>query len=154
MLVYILRHGDAETRPGADGERHLTEKGVAQVTQGITVAKSQLGAKIGLIYSSPITRAQESARIASKVLGIKDYSVSNSLEPEGEANHVYDELLKPNRGKGLLLVSHQPLVSVLLSRLIGSINFAMPTGCIACVDINESSDHTSGALLFLLPPTA
>ncbi|MGH2639689.1 MAG: phosphohistidine phosphatase SixA [Rhabdochlamydiaceae bacterium] len=151
LLVCILRHGEAEARPSADdGERHLTEEGSAQIRQVLGFAKQQLGIGIDLIFSSPLARARETARIANRVLGIKDYSVSNSLEPEGEPGDVCEELLRPNPRKRLLLVSHQPLVSRLLSSLLGSPNLAMPTGCIACAEVDVLSQTST--LLFLVPP--
>ncbi|MDQ8005546.1 MAG: histidine phosphatase family protein [Pedobacter sp.] len=67
LSVYLLRHG--ETQYNADGNRYcgrtdipLTDKGIAQAQ---AVRLQLQGRKLDAVYSSPLKRANETAKIAS-----------------------------------------------------------------------------------------
>lgn len=67
LSVYLLRHG--ETAYNADGNRYcgrtdlaLTDKGIAQAK---AVFEQLRGKKIDAVYSSPLKRANDTAKIAS-----------------------------------------------------------------------------------------
>lgn len=67
LSVYLLRHG--ETAYNADGNRYcgrtdlaLTDKGIAQAK---AVFEQLKGKKIDAVYSSPLKRANDTAKIAS-----------------------------------------------------------------------------------------
>jgi len=78
---WILRHGEANhiqagiLASGVEGKNntsHLTEKGKKQVEESAKKLKKQLGKKeLDVIFSSPYVRAQETAKVAAKVLGAK-----------------------------------------------------------------------------------
>lgn len=74
LTVYILRHG--ETTWNADNNRYcgrtditLTEKGFKQAE---TVRQQLVGTSFDAVYSSPLYRAYETARIASGLDVVKD----------------------------------------------------------------------------------
>jgi phosphohistidine phosphatase len=148
MLVYIMRHGEAN--PGSDGERRLTKLGAIQAKSVLEWARL-LGADPSAIASSPLARAKQTAEIAKSVFGI-DYKVANSLEPEGSAEEVYEEFSNHHEDKGTLLISHQPLVSKLLSYLLDAeANIAFAEGTVATVQVDRPKSR-SGKLLLLIPP--
>lgn len=74
---YVMRHGEAENNTkgilNSDPKKvfHLTEKGISQVKESATSFKD----KIDFIYSSPITRAKETAEIFATALGIDKASI-------------------------------------------------------------------------------
>jgi len=148
-----MRHGQANANPvlGSDRERHLTDVGTVQVKTVLNTAK-QLGAKINAIACSPLDRAKETAEIAAMIFGLQ-YSVTNSLEPEGSPEGVYDELSKLDPVKSVLLISHQPLVSILLADILGTepkASFA--TGTLAIVKVDGDPKCGNGTLISLIPP--
>ena len=150
MIVYIMRHGEAEANSSSNGERHLTERGASQVTNVLHMA-NQMGASITAIASSPLVRAKQTAEIAKRILKV-DYFITNSLEPEGSPEEIYVELSKYN-SSGVLLVSHQPLVSKLLSDLLGAeARISFLTGTVAMVKVDGQPGTGRGMLVLLIPP--
>ncbi len=81
MIVYLMRHGqttgDIEDRFGGDYEDSLTAKGRKQVK---SAAKKLLGKGIKSILSSPRIRAQQSAKIIARKLGLPVHVVNNWRE--------------------------------------------------------------------------
>ena len=153
MLLHIMRHGQANANSvlARDREQHLTDVGTAQVNTVLNTAK-QMGAKLNAIACSPLDRAKETAEIAARIFGLQ-YSVTNSLEPEGSPDGVYDELSKLDPVKSVLLISHQPLVSLLLTDILGTepkASFA--TGTLAMVKVDGHPQTGSGTLISLIPP--
>src|ERR1700741_3989638 len=79
MNIYLLRHGTAEDREigKPDASRALTNKGRRELRAVLHQAR-MAGVRPGAILPSPLTRAVETARIAStelhceKVLEIKE----------------------------------------------------------------------------------
>ena len=69
MEIYILRHGEAEVRESgrADGDRKLTAAGKRDLKAVLKVAR-KLGVAPQVILTSPLRRAQETAKIAAEVL--------------------------------------------------------------------------------------
>ena len=150
MLILIMRHGEAEARPD-ETDRHLTEKGLIQVRSVLGWAK-QMGLQVDSILSSPLTRAKETASLASSIFGTTN-SVDNSLEPEGSPDEVYEALSKFGPSNVVLLVTHQPLVSILVEDILESKSqINMTTGSLAVVMAKDRPTQGSGVLLSLIPP--
>lgn len=79
-LVMLMRHGEAENNvqhilAGRKLEFHLTERGRAQVS---STAESLKAIPIDAIYTSPMTRTVETAKIVSEKAGV-DYSRDGRL---------------------------------------------------------------------------
>ena len=72
MEIYILRHGEAEQRETgrADRDRKLTASGKQDLKAVLKVARGA-GVVPELILTSPFRRAQETAAVATEVLGCK-----------------------------------------------------------------------------------
>ena len=156
MIIYIARHGEAEPKQSSkpDEARGITDSGADQVRSILTLAR-QWGAAVDLILSSPIVRAKQSAEIASSIFGLKEYQVMSSLEPSMTPYEVYGDLSKFEPDKRVMLVSHQPLVSSLVSDLLGSdAKIAMPTASLARIDTNGHPWNGNGTLVFLLPASS
>jgi isoleucyl-tRNA synthetase len=72
---YLMRHGEADhnveglVSSKVSNEHHLTEKGEKEVTQ----ASDKLqGTGVDILFVSPFTRSQETARLLAKKLGLTD----------------------------------------------------------------------------------
>ena len=72
MEIYILRHGEAEMRETghSDGERKLTVYGKRDLKAVLKVAH-KLGVAPQVILTSPLRRAQETAKIGAEILHSK-----------------------------------------------------------------------------------
>jgi phosphohistidine phosphatase len=116
MKIFILRHGEAEAYQTSDSSRQLTDKGKAD---SLLVLKNALPHLAGVecIYASPLIRAQQTAQIASELLGI-DIHTTNQLEPEADISQLFSWLGKLNF-QSVLLVSHLPLVALFANQLCG-----------------------------------
>lgn len=112
MILYLLRHGEAEARSHTDASRQLTAKGKFDVKQ---VAKQFATRDIRLdrCFASPYDRASQTAALflhhAGQTAAIETVEV---LTPEIRASKVM-EFLKGVQGQHVLLVSHNPLLSEL-----------------------------------------
>ena len=117
MNLYIMRHGMAEpyhTRP--DAERSLVAEGEAQA---LNVASQWQAAcpALDAIVASPYKRAQQTATIVKDTLGFSEALLTNAfITPDGDAPTVVQGLDQYSF-QNILLVSHMPLVSHLLSYL-------------------------------------
>ena len=148
MQLYFLRHGEAGwpgwTKP--DDERPLTDFGKKEVRQ---VAKflNSLKVKPGLIVTSPLPRAVQTAEVAAEQLKTK-LRQDEALEP-GFGVSELRIVLKRHRSKVLMLVGHEPDFSSVISALTGA-SLKVSKAGVALVDIDPEAQE--GRLLWLFPP--
>jgi phosphohistidine phosphatase len=113
MLVYLLRHGEAEPNAASDAARKLTHKGHQEV---LSVAHQFLVNKLPLdrCISSPYVRAHQTARdFLKQVKPGLALDESLLLTPEIRASEVMKLLDSLPATAHVLLVSHNPLLSEL-----------------------------------------
>lgn len=135
-MIYLLRHGEAESGDGDDNARRLTEKGRRQ-SELAGRALSVLGAQLDVCMTSPKLRAADTARLSCEPLGLEP-EVAPELAEGG-----FDSLgLSAGRGE-VLLVGHEPDFSSEIARLTGA-KAKLRKGGLAIVD--------GGTLLALLRP--
>ena len=115
MQLFLMRHGEAEPIVTQDSSRALTEAGKLDVAQQVTALKQDLKV-VDTIWASPYIRAQQTASIASEILG-QSVITKDFLVPSANPQKVLDELASIE--SPLLMVSHQPLVGILLDSLTG-----------------------------------
>jgi phosphohistidine phosphatase len=100
-VIWLLRHGDAESHAEDDASRPLTPKGERQaVAAGVALAALDAGIEVCL--TSPKLRALQTARIACEVLGIEP-ETSEALRG-GD----FDPVELAAGGGTVLLVGHEP----------------------------------------------
>ncbi|WP_417777633.1 phosphohistidine phosphatase SixA [Stutzerimonas xanthomarina] len=115
MMLWLLRHGEAEPRNRTDAERNLTAAGRIEVEGA---AAHLQGQQLQAILASPYRRAQQTAEIVRQALGFGNPVETVSwLTPESDPT---DALLYLDRRseQHVLLVTHQPFVGVLGGWLI------------------------------------
>tara|TARA_Y100000780_G_scaffold17586_1_gene15126 strand:- start:165 stop:635 length:471 start_codon:yes stop_codon:yes gene_type:complete len=136
MRLWILRHGQAAPQAPTDPERPLTSAGENEVRRMCQVLAGQ---PLDAILASPYLRAQQTAALVADQLDFaRGVSTAPWLTPDDEPAEVLRYLSERNEQQ-LLLVSHQPLVSQLLSLLCEGHragHFPMPTAGLACVDLD------------------
>jgi phosphohistidine phosphatase len=112
-VIYLLRHGDAERGDGDDAARRLTEKGERQ-SDLAGRALAALGVEIEACLTSPKVRAADTARLASRALGLEP-EIAVELSGGG-----FDSIgLAAGRGE-TMLVGHEPSLSDEIARLTGA----------------------------------
>lgn len=169
MIIYIMRHGQAEAPITADEVRRLTPKGVLD-TQSVVSARLDALKNISALWVSPLVRAQQTAQIALTCLsgiaeqlplqsslqttGLQSTALQTTslLVPEADPRQVIEWLygLQLPDEAAVLLVSHQPLVSRLLGLLCGKSEgfYPMGTSSLAAVRIQPVAAGL-GELLWL-----
>jgi phosphohistidine phosphatase len=148
MLIYFLRHGEADwpdwKKP--DDERPLTEKGKEEMHQ-VGAFLSNLSVKVGLVLTSPLPRAAQTAEIAARYVDAKCLE-DKSLAP-GFGRSELRKLLKKQGADSLMLVGHEPDFSKTVGKLTrGRIKLAKAGVAL----VETEPDLACGRLLWLFPP--
>jgi phosphohistidine phosphatase len=158
VVVYIMRHGiAAEPAPEmSDADRALTAEGVRK-TERVAVGLQRIGVKPDVILSSPLRRAEETARLVTDVLRP---NASIELFPPLAGGFAVEDVVKglrPHRqARELLLVGHQPDLGHLASYLLtGSANLAplpFKKAGVAAIELSALPPRSAGLLQWFLTP--
>ena len=156
MELYLLRHGLAEDAAISrrDADRALTPEGKKKLRDIFKVAL-EADLRPTLILSSPYKRAKDTANIAVKSLGyIADVLETNALVPNAHPSELWEEVRMHKSEAKLLLVSHEPLLSVAASLLLNSSGFRVDfkKGAIMRIDLEGFSAQPVGVLKWYLTP--
>ena len=142
MELYLLRHAIAEEyRVGfPDSERALTAEGREKLADVMRVAAAA-GLQPDVIVSSPYKRAMQTAEDAAKLLGYDEQILlSREITPAGIPENAWQEVRELSEADSVMLVSHEPFVSIMSSYLLGATSLVM-------------SFKKSGLSCFLVEPT-
>jgi phosphohistidine phosphatase len=135
-LIWLLRHGDAESDAADDASRRLTQKGVDQA-EAAGRALAALGIEVNACVTSPKLGALQTAEIVCGSLGV------DPEEADGLRGGDFDaEALAAGRAD-VLLVGHEPDLSRAIKALTGG-RVKLSKGGLAAID--------GGVLVALLKP--
>jgi len=140
MRLYIVRHGEAETRANSDAERALTGRGrdaVAEIWQSLR----RDGVQVARLMHSPYVRARQTAEvIGEQYPGIR-LEACDLITPDDPVMPVIDWLAAQPTLEGCVLVSHMPLVAALTGALSEGVSARVPfsVGTVACLDMEVAS---------------
>ncbi len=156
---YIMRHGVAVTRGTAafsdDSKRPLTPQGKKKM-QGIARGLRRLGFDPDWIVTSPLVRAVETAEIVAESLQTKTpLDFCDALRPGGSPESLIAFLAKRANRKRVLVVGHEPDLSQMAARLIGSschANLALKKGGCCLITFTEFPPKSPGELVWWLTP--
>lgn len=158
MLLTVWRHG--ESGPGSpDRERTLTEQGALDVQRGSSVFVARLK-RSGLplpsivLFSRWVRTIQTAEGLCRALPGVASGRLE-ALIPDSDPASV-DNALGTYTGAGghVVLVSHQPLVSALINRCLGT-RGEVPTlapGAYAVLDTPFVSPGSASLLWWSTPP--
>ncbi|AQZ95954.1 phosphohistidine phosphatase SixA [Halopseudomonas phragmitis] len=136
MKLWILRHGKAQAMAASDPQRALTERGRADVLHMAELLRDQ---QLDGILASPYLRAQQTAGLVGEHLNFaRGVATAPWLTPDDDPMQVINYLSERTE-QSLLLVSHQPLVSQLVSLLVEGHrrgHYPMPTAALACLEMD------------------
>lgn len=155
--LFIFRHGEAGKSTATsrnDSKRPLTISGKKELEE-IAKALAKLGITFDYIFSSPLTRAQQTASIILKEIKCKKNENLDELSPEGSRLELYKKLSFLKSDSSVLLVGHEPYLSQLVSEAISNgTNCRINLKKAGLVRIRTTSltPKISGELRWLLTP--
>ncbi len=120
MQLFIMRHAQASMNADSDFDRVITAHGKQEI---VDMAKwlNNTGIKISKLLVSPFVRTQQTANTLTAYL--KDpisIITTDLLTPSGNAQNTHDYIdafYSGHNDESLLIISHMPLVSYLVSEL-------------------------------------
>ena len=155
MKLLVIRHAIAVERGTSDvrdEDRPLTDDGKRRFREAAR-GLAQICARPDLLLSSPLLRAASTADIAAEAWG----GISPVHEPvlaRGRPAEIISMLSRHGATQSIAIVGHEPTLSELLARLLGSRNgdpFALRKGGAALVDI-PGPPADGGRLDWLMRP--
>ena len=148
MELYFLRHGEADWPDWAkpDDERPLNKRGREEMKK-VAAFLARLNLSLDHIVTSPLPRAEQTARIVTKKLAVK-LQEDPALAP-GCGISELKHLLKKYPGESLMLVGHEPDFSETISALTGA-TLKLAKAGLALVELDAA--QMRGRLLWLFPP--
>ncbi len=162
MQILLLRHAEAEQQADTDATRSLTAKGLKQA-ESVGQYCLKHGFVPQIILSSPLTRAEETARLVARALNIpKLVQIEEFLQAGMTTERALSglrksflELMKQERSPErirIMLVGHEPDFSSFTGALIGgraeSVHFRKAT--LAGVTLQELK-LGAGTIEFVIP---
>ena len=117
MLLYLLRHADADTPAPSDEARALSEKGRAQAEKVARFCEAH-EMHLSLVLTSPVRRAHDTAQIVVAKMRAELLIapwLACGMHPQAAL-----EELRAYRSQGsVMLIGHEPDFSQLAAHLIG-----------------------------------
>jgi phosphohistidine phosphatase len=150
MEIYLLRHGIAE-EGYPDPARALTAEGKEKVRR----VMKRAGVKPSAILTSPYRRALETAAIAAEEIGYDgEIERAQALTPDGSPEAVWEEIRAHKSERGILLASHEPLMSATVAFLLGApgLHVDMKKAALVRVDVDRFGPQPLGVLKWMLTP--
>jgi phosphohistidine phosphatase len=144
--LWLLRHGEAvphESKP--DAQRELTARGERQ-SAAAGAALARLGVEFTAVYTSPKTRAADTARLACEALNVKPEAEDVLADGFGREDAL--ELLGRHDAEArVLVVGHDPSFSQVVHDLTGA-RIDFKKGAVVAIRVEGSR----GELIVLLRP--
>lgn len=143
MILYIMRHGQAQAVADSDRARSLTQIGR---NESELVAKwlAADNPRFDITFVSPYVRALETEQIVAEHCEPSlNHFILDELTPESDPASCGDSVLAycaQHKASSALIVSHLPLVGLLISDLCpGEIISSFSTSSVACLNIDLES---------------
>ena len=133
MQLLILRHGHADAG-SPDQSRQLSVYGREQVRKQALRHHRDISAT-QVVLSSPYVRAAQTAEIITQATAATSIQWSDNLVPNGSLRRV-EALLQQYQASNVLLVSHLPLVGLLIDYLTGETATSMGTASLASLSMD------------------
>ena len=144
--LWLLRHGEAvphESKP--DAQRELTARGERQ-SAAAGAALARLGVEFAAVYTSPKTRAADTARLACEALNVKP-EAEDVLADGFEREDALELLGRHDAEARVLVVGHDPSFSQVVHDLTGA-RIDFKKGAVVAIRVEGSR----GELIVLLRP--
>jgi phosphohistidine phosphatase len=156
ISLFLVRHAVAEERGDDwpdDAKRPITSDGAAKMRRAIAGLRA-LDLKIDIVFTSPLTRAVETAELL--VSGLKPAPALRplpALAPGTPPAKVAEALVAEKDVKAIALVGHEPGLGELAAWLIGARTpLPFKKGAVCRIDITELPPGRTGQLVWFATP--
>ena len=153
MLIYLLRHAEAEILAASDEARRLTPKGDEQALRVGKFCQRQ-GIEPAVILSSPVTRALQTAKLVAKSLPEVELVEVPWAKCGMDPWAAMDELKAYAKLPSVMLVGHQPDLGGLAAALLGMQSvqsLRVRKALLMCLDASGGLATGAGTLQFFVP---
>lgn len=144
-----MRHGPAEdyASSGRDFDRALTPSGRDRV-RAVAKKLREMDEAPKVVVSSPLVRAQQTADIVARELGLHGMETERDLAPGGD-NIGFVRKAASHGRRRVMIVGHEPDLSELVASLVGTFPHDMLKAMVVGLRI-DGNKH--GELRFVLDP--
>lgn len=157
MRVYLIRHGiaierdDPECPPEFD--RYLTREGIARTKQAMAGLQS-FGDTLGAIFTSPLVRAAQTARIAADAWRFDPDRIrtTDALRPDAAPKTLLAELAKLDVETAACF-GHAPNLDEVLAALVGAKTAFTALKKSGVAQLEMAEPRPGGATLLALYPS-
>lgn len=152
MILYLLRHGEAENRGVSDNARQLTPAGHRH-NLAVAMQWAQRQPDVTAALVSPYVRAQQTSVDIQQVLPGLQFQDWALITPDTDPHAVLDALASRS-DESVLLVSHNPLLSNLANLLLDGAytdRIILGTSNLVCLEFSELAIGC-GELRYTLSP--
>ncbi len=152
--LILIRHGKAEdlSDSGFDEDRALTSKGERRLVAALQALQFFMKPERDiLLWTSPILRAAQTAKIVTTQLGIREIADFSFIE-DGDFSLLAAQLAKLNTCQYLIIVGHQPHLGDWSEKIGGSF-LPFGKGSAACFKLSAVSPPTGQLQWFLQAKT-
>jgi phosphohistidine phosphatase len=156
VTLYLVRHAIAEERGSDwpdDTKRPLTHRGMARMREAVR-GLDFLGVEIGLVLTSPLVRARQTAEILARGLAsVPAVDTTNALIPGQPPARMVEALAGHSRQRAIALVGHEPGLGELAAWLIGAREpLPFKKGGICCIELPSLPAAPTGQLIWFALP--
>lgn len=152
LILDLVRHGQAlPTGTGGDAVRPLSEAGrdtIRRLADGL----ARDGWRPGALFTSPLTRARETAAILATACPGLEPTVLLELIPDAEPDEVVGALSERELPPHVTLIGHQPLMGRLAAYLTGGPEPGFSPGAMVRIEFADRLGRKVGVLRLELPP--
>ena len=155
----LLRHGIAVERDeweGADADRPLTDRGAKRVVQ-VAAGLKQLDVHPSHVFSSPLLRAMETAKILQKSLRVRSgVQIIDELLPDSPPNRLLSSLHNVLPESCVLFIGHEPHLGMAASVLLvgrSSASFPLKKAGACLIELPIPAKPGQGVLRWWLTPS-
>ena len=117
MLLYLLRHANADTGGQSDDARPLSEKGMEQAKKVARFCEAH-DMQLSLILTSPLRRALQTAKPVAEALRA-ELIIAPWLSSGMSPHKALEEIGAYRAQNSVMLVGHEPDFSQLAAHLLG-----------------------------------
>ena len=152
MLLYLLRHADAEGVRTTDQARELTSAGQRQA-EAVGAFCQRHGLQPDLVLASPYQRTVQTAEAVARALGGVTLQHEPFLASGMDPQAAFDGLQAYGWAGSLLLVGHQPDIGQLAASLLGlndAGGMAVGKATLLGIEVDRPAPY-GGSLRFFVP---
>jgi len=143
MILYLIRHAQAveQSKTLPDQLRYLTKHGRSTVKK-LRSKIVQNGPEPCVIITSPFVRAVQTAEILAEKVQQNDLVIaSRFLQPDTDRQQLIKYLKTHKNTECVMVVGHEPLLSLLVTELLGQTDETIHFKKGACVALNVHFDN-------------